>query len=94
MNLIDKLQFLSRITELKQQLKKLEASDYQFLNNGLIQIKMTTLDVEINDVHPKVERSEEMDAMIEDAFKRDAERRRLIGKKSKKIVVIETHETR
>lgn len=72
---------LFRILELKQELIKLEASEHHFLNNGLIFHKLTPYDAELTEIPSKMERSDQIQRMIEEVIERVDERKRHIGEK-------------
>lgn len=73
-------QFVFRILELKHELKKLDASEHQFLNNGLINHLLTTYDAEMNEIPNKVERPEQIQSTIDEVIERANDRKRHIGK--------------
>ncbi|XP_073942454.1 IQ and AAA domain-containing protein 1-like isoform X3 [Choristoneura fumiferana] len=65
---------VGRILELKQQLRKIEGCQVQFLSQGLIQHKLTTDDAEFQDIPFKVEREDYVNAMILEAFSKAKEK--------------------
>ncbi|XP_072939856.1 IQ and AAA domain-containing protein 1-like isoform X2 [Epargyreus clarus] len=66
---------VARILELKVQLRKLVASEYQFMSRGLIDHKLTTYDAELSDVPPKLERAENITKLIAEAIQKAKERK-------------------
>ncbi|KAL0833074.1 hypothetical protein ABMA28_001184 [Loxostege sticticalis] len=66
---------INRILELKHELRKLECSNTQFLGHGLADHKLTTHDVELEDVPPHTERPDNVKRAIAEAFIKAEERR-------------------
>lgn len=68
-----------RILELKQELQKLEVSEYHFGVNGLVDYKLTPDDKQLAEIPDITERPEGLQKMLEHIFDQVKERKRQLG---------------
>lgn len=69
-----------RIKEIKNELNKLEGSNYRFPNNGLQDFGLTPHDIELVDIPEKAEVSEDVKILIEETKLKITEERERKGK--------------
>nr|XP_032513048.1 IQ and AAA domain-containing protein 1-like [Danaus plexippus plexippus] len=67
-NIVDAI--VARILELKEQLRKLEGSCYQFLGNSLFDHKLTSYDVEFSQLSNQYKRSEDIETAVSEALQK------------------------
>ncbi|CAK1546321.1 unnamed protein product [Leptosia nina] len=60
---------LTRILELKEQLRKLERTCYEYLSEGLIEYKLTPYDVELENIYFKNHRPRDIQRLVDDALR-------------------------